>query len=153
MLVLSRQIDEKVCIIVEVPGTGLLTVVVVQVVEIPGGWKARLGFGAPKKIPIHREEVFDEVIEEAVLLDLLREGCTEESRQSPDFEAALKERHRQACSEEGRQSEEFEPYWIRVRQLLTRVEKDACIKQYALALAAKLDPAPYVAAAKALGAA
>ncbi len=48
MLVLSRKRDEKVMIGDDV---------IITVIEIRGD-KVRLGFDAPKEVPVHREEVF-----------------------------------------------------------------------------------------------
>ncbi len=54
MLVLTRLKDEAVII-----GSGE-NAVRVQIVEIRGD-KVRLGFDAPKSIPIHREEVYNAI--------------------------------------------------------------------------------------------
>lgn len=60
MLVLSRKVDESV--IVEAPPGGIPagTLITVTVVDIRGD-KVRLGFEAPKCIPVHREEVFEAI--------------------------------------------------------------------------------------------
>lgn len=58
MLVLSRKKDEKIIILL---GDGVI--VECTVVEIQGG-KVRLGWNAPKDIPIHREEVFKAILRE-----------------------------------------------------------------------------------------
>ncbi|MEA1998468.1 MAG: carbon storage regulator [Euryarchaeota archaeon] len=52
MLVLSRKKNEKIII-----PLGEAGVIEVAIVEIRGD-KVRLGFSAPKEIPVHREEVF-----------------------------------------------------------------------------------------------
>lgn len=57
MLVLSRQRDEAVII-----GEGE-NAVRVQIIDIRGD-KVRLGFDAPKTIPIHREEVYNAIHKE-----------------------------------------------------------------------------------------
>ena len=51
MLVLSREIDEVIMIGDDVE---------VKVVDIRGD-KVRLGFTAPRQVPIHRKEVFDAI--------------------------------------------------------------------------------------------
>lgn len=51
MLVLSRKVGESVVV-----GGNVL----VEVVEIRGD-KIRLGFTAPREVPIHRQEVFDAI--------------------------------------------------------------------------------------------
>mgnify|MGYP001575826419 CR=1 FL=1 len=51
MLVLARRVGENIVI-----GDDI----VVTVVEIRGG-KVRLGIRAPKKVPVHRQEVFDAI--------------------------------------------------------------------------------------------
>lgn len=51
MLVLSRKVGESVVV------GGNVTV---EVVEIRGD-KIRLGFTAPREVPIHRQEVFDAI--------------------------------------------------------------------------------------------
>lgn len=51
MLVLSRQKDESIMI-----GDGIEIIVV----DVRGG-KVRLGITAPKKIPIHRREIYDAI--------------------------------------------------------------------------------------------
>ncbi len=59
MLVLSRQIDEKVIIYRENNGN-IDIIATITLVDIRGD-KARLGFEADKSITIHREEVFNKV--------------------------------------------------------------------------------------------
>ena len=54
MLVLSRQKNQKIRI-----GDNI----VITVVDIRGD-KVRLGFNAPKNVPIHRQEVFEEIKKE-----------------------------------------------------------------------------------------
>lgn len=56
MLVLSRKKNEKIVI-----PLGELGVIEVVVVEIRGD-KVRLGFQAPKDIPVHREEVLRAIL-------------------------------------------------------------------------------------------
>ena len=51
MLVLSRKKDEKIMIGDDV---------VVTIVDIRGD-KVRLGFDAPKLVPVHRQEVYDAI--------------------------------------------------------------------------------------------
>ena len=51
MLVLSRKLNEKVRI-----GNDITVVVV----EIRGG-KVRLGIEAPREVPVHREEVYQDI--------------------------------------------------------------------------------------------
>ncbi len=51
MLILSRHTDEKVIIGDDIE---------VQVISIRGD-KVRLGFKAPKDIPVHREEVYNAI--------------------------------------------------------------------------------------------
>ena len=51
MLVLSRKKDEEIVINKNI---------VIKVIEIRGD-KVRLGFDAPKEIPIHRREVYDAI--------------------------------------------------------------------------------------------
>ena len=53
MLVLSRKKNEKITI-----GDNII----ITVVDIRGG-KVRLGFDAPREIPVHREEVFKAIKE------------------------------------------------------------------------------------------
>jgi carbon storage regulator len=53
MLILARQKDEAVMI-----GNNIE----IKVVEIKGG-KVRLGISAPPDIPVHRKEVFEEIME------------------------------------------------------------------------------------------
>jgi carbon storage regulator len=53
MLVLSRGVDEKIMI-----GDNIT----ITIVDIRGG-KVRLGFDAPREIPVHREEVFKAIKE------------------------------------------------------------------------------------------
>ncbi|MGE4518725.1 MAG: carbon storage regulator CsrA [Desulfobacteraceae bacterium] len=53
MLILARQKDEAVMI-----GNNIE----IKVVEIKGG-KVRLGISAPADIPVHRKEVFEEIME------------------------------------------------------------------------------------------
>lgn len=55
MLVLSRSRDEKVMI-----GNDI----VITIVDVRDG-KVRLGFDAPRNVPIHREEVFHAINREA----------------------------------------------------------------------------------------
>ena len=55
MLVLSRHVDESIVI------GGIITVMVVSI----QGDKVRLGVFAPREIPVHRQEVQDEVDREA----------------------------------------------------------------------------------------
>jgi len=55
MLVLSRQRDEAVII------NGNIKVVVVEI----RGDKVRLGFDAPKEMPVHREEVWHAIERES----------------------------------------------------------------------------------------
>lgn len=50
MLVLSRKVRESIVV-----GDGILTVFVVEI----RGDKVRLGFEAPKDLPIHRREVYE----------------------------------------------------------------------------------------------
>ena len=52
MLILTRKIDERII----VDGN-----IVITVVEVCGDGKVRLGFEAPKEIPIHREEVYEQI--------------------------------------------------------------------------------------------
>lgn len=60
MLVLSRKRDDSV--IIESPPGGIPegTRIRVTVTDIRGD-KVRLGFEAPKEVPVHREEVFDAI--------------------------------------------------------------------------------------------
>lgn len=51
MLVLSRYKDEKICISDDI---------VITVVEIRGD-KVRLGVEAPRDVPVHRKEVYDQI--------------------------------------------------------------------------------------------
>lgn len=68
MLVLSRQKDEVVII-----GEGE-NAVEIQVVDIRGD-KVRLGFVAPRHIPIHRKEVYERIQrEKKAAAALLAEG-------------------------------------------------------------------------------
>jgi len=53
MLILARQKDEAVMI-----GNNIE----IKVVEIKGG-KVRLGISAPSDIPVHRKEVFEEIMD------------------------------------------------------------------------------------------
>lgn len=54
MLVLARKKNES--IVIELPG-GNITVTVAEI----RGDKVRLGFVAPKEVPIHRQEVHDAI--------------------------------------------------------------------------------------------
>lgn len=54
MLVLSRKIDETICINDNIR---------ITVIDIRGD-RVRLGFEAPKDIPIHREEIYDAIKQE-----------------------------------------------------------------------------------------
>lgn len=56
MLVLSRKKNQK--IIISTP-LGIIECVVVQI----SGGKVRLGFNAPREIPVHREEVFKTIVQ------------------------------------------------------------------------------------------
>lgn len=51
MLVLSRKVNEKIVINDDI---------VVTVVDIRGD-KVRLGIEAPKDVPVHRQEIYDEI--------------------------------------------------------------------------------------------
>jgi carbon storage regulator len=51
MLVLSRKLNESICIGDDV---------VITVVDIRGD-KVRLGIAAPKAVPVHRQEVYDAI--------------------------------------------------------------------------------------------
>lgn len=55
MLVLSREVDEKIII-----GEGA-DMITITIVDIRLGRKVRLGIDAPKTIPVHREEVYNEI--------------------------------------------------------------------------------------------
>ena len=57
MLILARKPNEEVII---GKGESLIKITVVQIV---GGKVVRLGFEAPKDVPIHRKEVFDKIQE------------------------------------------------------------------------------------------
>jgi len=59
MLVLSRKKNESIIINDNI---------IVTVVEIHGG-KVRLGFDAPKEVPIHRREVYDAIHRSEALED------------------------------------------------------------------------------------
>lgn len=52
MLVLSRKVNESIVV-----GDGLLTMFIVEI----RGDKVRLGFEAPKELPIHRREVYEAI--------------------------------------------------------------------------------------------
>ena len=55
MLVLTRDRDQRIFI-----GEGA-DQVVITVIEIRHGNKVRLGIEAPKHIPVHREEIYNEI--------------------------------------------------------------------------------------------
>jgi len=57
MLVLSRKVNESICI-GEIGNARQM--VKVTIVEILGD-KVRLGFAAPQSIPIHRREIYDAI--------------------------------------------------------------------------------------------
>ena len=54
MLILTRELNEEIVI-----GDDI----VITVVDIRGD-KVRLGFDAPKEVPIHRQEIYDRIKEE-----------------------------------------------------------------------------------------
>ncbi len=56
MLVLSRFKDER--IVIEVPGMEPLYV---QIVDVRGDRKVRLGIEAPIEVKVHREEVYEAI--------------------------------------------------------------------------------------------
>jgi len=62
MLVLSRKKNDK-CVAEAFDSEGNPIVIEVTVVEVRGD-KVRLGFEAPKTIPIHRQEVHDAILKE-----------------------------------------------------------------------------------------
>lgn len=69
MLVLSRKKNESIVI------NNDITIVVVEI----RGDKVRLGVEAPKEIPVHRREVYDDIKQKAAakaLLDKLNSGTT-----------------------------------------------------------------------------
>jgi len=55
MLVLSRKKGEK--IVIDLPEVNIK----IEVIEIRGGDKVRLGIDAPRSIPVHRDEVYAEI--------------------------------------------------------------------------------------------
>ena len=59
MLVLSRQVDQKIRI--EVPASSTPTLIDVTCVDIRGD-KVRIGFEAPRDVEIKRHELYDRVL-------------------------------------------------------------------------------------------
>jgi carbon storage regulator len=60
MLVLSRMLDERVIITTPSGET-----IIVTLLEVRGGNKARLGFTAAKEVKVHREEVQKAIAKES----------------------------------------------------------------------------------------
>ena len=86
MLVLSRKRNESTHAVVVDPKTGKLTVLKQVVVEIRGD-KVRLGNEAPKTIPVHRGDVFQQIVERKLMRLIL--GKTSDN--DPEVEKALRD--------------------------------------------------------------
>ena len=91
MLVLSRQRDESIMIGDEVE---------ITIVDVRGD-KVRLGITAPKRIPVHRREIYDAIQRE--------KAAAEASESAPDEKAEPDEKTEKAPEKVAEEQPEKEP--------------------------------------------